>query len=98
MKLSILSETSPSPREYWEGHRQGLKYWKGQWIPRKPTRARRTSQSDKLLLQMAKEGQNKPEPDSSDPYQKFLGIELQTLLKLPQFRRRMLKANSTWVS
>ena len=80
----MLSEAA----DYWKGQ-EGYTYWRGQWMPKKPARARRTSKTDRLLLQMAKD---------LDPYQRFLGEELKRLLQFPQFKKRMLKANSTWVN
>lgn len=93
MKLSMLSEAA----DYWKGQ-EGYTYWRGQWMPKKPARARRTSKTDRLLLQMAKDGKDKPDADALDPYQRFLGEELKRLLQFPQFKKRMLKANSTWVN
>jgi hypothetical protein len=93
MKLSMLSEAFSSPKE-------AYRYWmsKSIWRPKKRTRANRRSKTDKLLLQMAGEGKDKPDENSLDPHQRFLGVALQRLLELPKFRRRMLKANRAWVS
>ena len=93
MKLSVLSEAFSSQAEAYH-------YWMNRsiWDPPKKRRANRASKTDKLLLQMAAEGKAKPDENSSDPYQRFLGEELKKLMKLPRFKRQMRKTNPAWVS